>query len=157
MLVPVQVNPERHVILPSEPPFMGFLRDRYPERAEDLFLYRHRGTGNFVVAAWANRLRGVMVELLALENPGAFDKTHVAELDVLLRPREDQVLTSARFRQLMQQEEQRELTQMQELQDDVASFEGHMLKKAQARGKGQDPRWNRARAHNAKKKVKVVQ
>lgn len=84
--------PTRHIVLPDGP-FILSVRRRAKECgcsvANDLFLYHHRYTGNFVLAYWYSRHDKLMMELEAFPyHPDQMTEGYdIVELMRLLRPR----------------------------------------------------------------------
>jgi len=74
----LRVNSDRHHL--AEVPLADYLRRAFPS-VKGLFVYRHRHTENFVVAAWVDRDRGVAHEIMVL-GPllGGVGREHIEEL-----------------------------------------------------------------------------
>lgn len=74
----LQMRSDRHLLVETH--LSSFLRRTFPAMP-DLFIYFHRGTGNFVVAAWMSRDAGKAQEIMVLgPSLGAIEPKHVQEL-----------------------------------------------------------------------------
>jgi len=63
----------------------NWLKREFPER-NDLFVYRHLYTRNFVISIWVNRLKGVFDELIVLgPRPWFHAQEQVNDLRFMLR------------------------------------------------------------------------
>jgi hypothetical protein len=61
----LHLNPDRHYIpAPGSMEIDRYLGEAFP--SEDLFLYFHLRTGNWTVARWVSKDRGMAIELLCL-------------------------------------------------------------------------------------------
>ena len=95
---PITMNKERHEI--GTPPIYHRLRREYPtfdgKRDAELFTYRHKNTGNWVVALWLDKDRGRAIEVHIIgKDPDRFPPPEQAILrKVLLQPRDPRSLAA---------------------------------------------------------------
>jgi len=80
----LKYNPSRHIIVSV--PLMSWLQREFPDRP--LFVYRHMGTGNYVIAEWVSKDQGVAMEHFLLGPvPNKFDREDAQKLrQFLLKP-----------------------------------------------------------------------
>lgn len=84
--------PGRHEILSGGSPFLGSIKYRAREMgcrvADDLFLYRHRTEGSFMLAYWARKEEPrAFVELVHFkQHPDHSDENNIDEILAALRP-----------------------------------------------------------------------
>jgi len=78
----IRIRNDRHEI--HEIPFSGFLRRTFPE-FPGLFVYRHRTSGNWVVARWVRERDRIAQELLIIgPSLARLSREFVSELRALL-------------------------------------------------------------------------
>lgn len=127
MLIPFEYRRDWHIIIQA--PFMHFVKDRFPDKADHLFLYRHKLWGTFVIAGWVNKDRGRMVDILNLGTTPDFTREHVKELDFVLRPDERHVLTSESLGRMLRSQERDDDRQQMEEHEELLDLQGQFIPK----------------------------
>ena len=128
MLIPFQFNQKQHQILP-DPEFVDFLRRRFPKQGPHFFVYRHLRTGAFVLAGWVQKEVGRMVDLHNLGGHPSISRDDVRDLDFLLDPPSEAVLTRQRFDREMANAERAENLEAQTENEEYLDVKRHVIKK----------------------------
>lgn len=85
MIIPFQFRADWHQVI--TPDFMNFLKEKFPDHAEHLFVYRHTLWGSFVIAGWVQKERGRMCDLVNLGTTLDLTREKVKEMEQLLFPK----------------------------------------------------------------------
>jgi hypothetical protein len=76
-MVATKYRPDQHELVEG-PPGVRHLRDRFNDPL--LFMYRHKRTGNFLIAAWVDQKYGRMQELVVVGRHPVIQREHVARI-----------------------------------------------------------------------------
>lgn len=76
-MIPVYVDPAVHHL--QDTPFQRYIRKHM--RDESLFTFRHARTGNWILAFWVNKLKGLLMELLVLGGSCQPTRAQVKQLE----------------------------------------------------------------------------
>jgi hypothetical protein len=126
MFFPYAPNPNCIQVLNSEPEFMGWIRRRFPEYADRLFLYRH-ARGTFVVGMHYGP--EFIADILILGDTLTFTRKHRAEIEFTLDPPPGQELSAKRLRQAEQAQEAAQDQEDQEWDDEFREIKKGLVKK----------------------------
>ena len=141
MLIPEAFQPDRHQIIHSEPPFMEFLRRRFPEYAPCLFLYYSPSTGNFVVAGWLRpNDRRKLVSLQVVGKSPVYSRRLKTDLEFILEPPPGMESNPDRMARQLKTSENQRVRDEQDLRGEVRDMKKSLYHKACTAGWGHH-RW----------------
>lgn len=144
MLIAQTIDPRKHTVLQSCPPFLRFLRREYPDYEDSLFLLRFRN-GVFVICGWVNKTAGRFVELLGLGPSLNFTRAQRLRFDEIMDPPTESLYDGRRLSKALASRDRGIDNQAAGELGEFLDHKRFLFKKLDRAGQANSPYWNEVR------------